>query len=123
MEYLRIVKSDSKHFIADEVKFLAIDPEYLQEMGESILYKPDRTFIFAYKSECMVGFIAYDYSTILYAYTVPAERGKGVFRSLFNELPNTNFKVVASNASLPIFLKLGFRVVKNYKTCHKLIRY
>jgi len=122
MENLRIVKSQSDYFIVQELGTLLINRDFIKEMGEPLIYDRGQFWSLAYIDKTLVGFICYNLGTILYAYTKPEYRGKGVFSKLFDEVPNYVTKVVASNMSLPIFIKKGFTVTKNYKTCHKLIR-
>lgn len=123
---LSIVTSNSKHFVADEVKMLSIDPVFIKEMGEPIIFTKNQVWLFAYygagSDKELVGFITFGGGVFLYAYTMPNHRNKGVFMELFKQVPSSIKKVVASNMALPIFLKLGFTIVKSYKICHKLIR-
>lgn len=123
MENLRIVKSQSAHFIAGELGTLLISEVFHNEMGEFIKWRGDQYWYFLYSESVMIGFICHNNDTILYAYTRPAFRLKGVFLKLYNEIPEQSWKVNSSNIALPIYLKLGFKIVKSYKICHKLIKY
>ena len=116
----RIVKTSSRDFICDEIKYLSTSKEVIEEMGEPLLYNKNQWWHFAYIENKMAGFIAYSGNKILYAYTMPEFRNKGVFHHIYNSIPSKNWETIASNMSYPIFLSLGFKVVKNYKTCHKL---
>lgn len=124
MEHLfRTVSSESYHFICDEIKYISTSGKAIKEMGEPFIVERGQTWIFAYLENELVGFCAYVGEKILYFYTVPEHRGKGVFNILYNEIPDRSWEVIASNDSYPIFVKKGFKVVKNYKTCHKLKLY
>lgn len=120
MEDIRIVKSQSRYFIADEIKLLAIDANAIREMGEPFIYDESQTWVFVYYHGDMAGFITYNTNKILYVYVKVKFRKIGLFTVLYNELPTQKWEVVASNASYKLFLKKGFEVVKNYKNCHKL---
>lgn len=122
MGNISIVKSQSDYFIVQELNTLILNPEFIKEMGEPLICRMGQFWNFAYIDKTMVGFMVYDLGSILYAYTKKEYRNKGVFNELFNEVPAYVTKVVASNISLPIFLKKGFTVVKSYKICHKLKR-
>lgn len=122
MEYIfRTITSNSYHFTCDELKYLSTSKEVIKEMGEPIIVSDNQKWIFAYIDDILVGFSCYKEDKILYFYTLPAYRNRGIFNLLYNELPNDiNWNVIASNNSLPIFIKKGFTVIKNYKNCHKL---
>lgn len=122
MEDIRIVKSKSKCFICNEIKFASTDRKVLKEMGEPFIYDESQTWIFAYKFDQLVGFICYDSKKILYVYVFTKFRNKGLFTVLYNELPTQEWKTIASNMSYKLFLNKGFEVLKNYKNCHKLIK-
>lgn len=121
-DIFRIIKSSSYYFICDEIKYLSTSKEVIKEMGEPLLVDKNQKWIFAYDKEGQLcGFIAYKKESILYVYVLPEYRGKGIFSILYNELPqNTSWNVLASNMSYPLFLRKGFTIIKNYKTCHKL---
>jgi|SRR5690606_3441677 len=120
----RTVKSTSYHFICDEIKYLSTSRDVIKEMGEPLIVEKGKVWIFAYLGTELVGFISYYAESIIYAYTMPEFRGKGVFSLLYSELPtDVEWNVTASNASYPIFLKKGFTVIKNYSICHKLKLY
>lgn len=114
------VASRSYHFICDEIKYLSTSREVIKEMGEPLIVDKGQTWIFCYHNGDLCGFMAWCGEKILYAYTKPDMRGNGVFSLLYSEIPDKPWEVVASTASYPIFLKKGFRVIKNYKNCHKL---
>lgn len=121
MEHIfRTVKSKNKLFVANKIKLLAIDKDVIKEMGEPIIYNTNQQWIFALLKNELAGFIVYNNSSILYVYTLPKFRLQNVLTLLYWQLPKRNWKVVSSNSSLPFFLKNGFKVVKNFKTCHKL---
>lgn len=122
MEDIRIVKSQSKHFICDEIKYISTDKDAIREMGEPFVYSKDQNWIFSYRFDQMIGFACYNKTHILYIYVLPKFRRRGLFSVLYNELPIQPWITIASNASYKLFLKKGFEVVKNYKKCHKLIK-
>lgn len=119
---ISIVKSSSLHFVAQEIGVVVITNPYLKEMNEPICWTPEQSWYIAYIDGGLVGFICHDNDTIKYAYTITRYRNKGVFLALYNEIPEQTWKVVASNMSLPIYQKLGFKIIKSYKICHKLIK-
>ena len=94
----------------------------MKEMGEPLIVDRGQEWIFAYDKDILIGFCAYIKNRILYFYTIPEYRRKGVFNLLYNHLPEKEWQVVASNYSYPIFLKKGFEVIKNYVNCHRLIK-
>src|SRR5690606_41908039 len=108
-------------FVCDELRYLTPNREVIREMGEPIIIEKGQQWILCYYENLIVGFICFKNDKILYAYTSKIFRGKGVFNLLYSELPNRKWTTIASNMSYPIFLKKGFKVVKNYKNCHKLI--
>lgn len=118
----RILKTQDIHEVVDIVKYISTSKEYHKEMGEPLLVDDSQTWYFDYQGEELRGFICHNKSRILYAYTLPKFRGKGVFNRLYNELPHQQWQTIASNMSYPIFLKKGFKVVKNYVNCHRLIK-
>lgn len=121
MEYIfRTIKSSNKTFIANKIKFLAMDKDVIKEMGEPIIYNTNQKWIFALLKNELSGFIVYNSTSILYVYTLPKFRLQNVFTFLYNQVPKRDWKVVSSNSSLPFFLKNGFKVVKSFKNCHKL---
>lgn len=122
MENIRIVSSGSYHFACDELKYLATSSEVVRELGEPVLISRGQEWVMAYREgdHLADGFIGYVGDKILYAYVVPEARGRGVFTKMYDALPERPWEVVASNMSYPIFVKKGFEVVKNYKSCHKL---
>lgn len=122
MENIRIVKSISKHFICDEIKYISTDKIAIKEMGEPFIYDKNQIWVFIYNIDRLMGFICYNKTTILYVYVLPEFRGKHLFTILYNELPIQKWITIASNASYKLFIGKGFEVVKNYKTCHKLIK-
>lgn len=122
MEHIQIVKTQSDYFIVQELNTLILNPEFIKEMGEPLKYDRDQFWSIAYIDKVFAGFIVYNTGTILYAYTKKEHRNKGVFNELFYTVPNFVTKVIASNMSLPIFLKKGFKITKSYKICHKLTR-
>lgn len=122
MENIRIVKSQSAHFIAGELGLLLISDVFYSEMGEFIKWSGNQYWYFSYSEGVMTGFICHNNDTILYAYTRPSFRNKGVFSALYNEIPEQSWKVNSSNIALPIYLKLGFKILKSYKICHKLMK-
>ncbi len=99
---------------------LSIDKTVIKEMGEPIIYDEKQKWIFAISKNTMIGFIVYNPTSILYVYTLPKFRLQKVLSFLYANLPKQNWSVVSSNASLNFFLSKGFKVVKNYKNCHKL---
>lgn len=119
-DIFRTIKSKNKIFIANKIKFLVIDKNVIKEMGEPIIFNINQNWIFALCGNELAGFIVYNNNSILYAYVIPKFRLKNAFTLLYWQLPKRNWKVVSSNSSLPFFLKNGFKVVKNFKTCHKL---
>lgn len=123
MENIRIIKSQSAQFVAHELGVLLISVSFQNEMGEFIKWSGDQYWYFAYSEGIMVGFICHNNDTILYAYTQPSFRGKGVFSLLYNKIPEQSWKVISSNIALPIYQKLGFKIIKSYKICHRLIKY
>lgn len=121
MEHIfKTVTSRSYHFICDEIKYLSTSRDVIKEMGEPLIVDRGQTWIFCYHNGDLCGFMAWYGVKILYAFTIPEMRRNGVFSTLYHELPDKSWEVVASNDSYPIFLKKGFVVVKNYKKCHKL---
>lgn len=106
--------------ILNNIKYLGFEKEFLKEMGEPIILEDNQTWIFFYLSDKMVSFITYNHKKILYVYTLKEHRNKGLFDLMYKELPLNNWETIASNMSYPLFLKKGFKVVKNYKNCHKL---
>lgn len=115
-----ILELESHYMVADELKMFTCNREVLKELGEPIIIeRGQRWFLCMFEGEC-IGFIGYNSSTILYAYVVKKYRGEGLFNLMYDNLPIQNWQTVASNMSLPIFIKKGFTVIKNYKTCHKL---
>lgn len=122
MEHIQIVKTQSDYFIVQELGTLILNPEFIKEMGEPLKYERGQFWSIAYIDKVLAGFIVYNLGTILYAYTKKEYRNKGIFNELFKEVPNYVTKVVASNMSLPIFIKKGFKITKSYKICHKLQR-
>lgn len=122
MENIRIVKSQSRHFICDEIKFISTDGKAIKEMGEPFIYHKDQIWTFAYINESLLGFSCHNKTHILYIYVLPEFRRRGLFSVLYNELPIQPWTTIASNSSYKLFLKKGFEVVKNYKNCHKLIK-
>lgn len=123
MENIRIIQSQSAHFVATELGTLLISAHFHSEMGEFIKWTGDQNWYFAYSEGVMIGFICHNNDTILYAYTRQSFRRKGVFLKLYNEIPERSWKVNSSNMALPIYLKLGFKIIKSYKICHKLMKY
>lgn len=116
----RFIESESHYFIADELKMYTSNREVIKELGEPIFIERGQRWILCFfESQCL-GFIGYNSSKILYVYVKKEYRKKGVFNEMYSCLPIQNWEVVASNMILPIFLKKGFTVIKNYKTCHKL---
>lgn len=123
MEHIfRTIKSESYFFVCEELKCLATNRKVISELGEPVIIEKGQSWILSYHNEIVVGFMCYRENKILYAYTTELMRGRGVFSSMYYELPDRKWETVASNMSYPIFLKKGFEVVKNYKTCHKLIK-
>lgn len=116
----RFLKTKNLHEIVDILKYFTCSKEVYIELGEPILVDSSQNWIFEYIDHELSGFICYTESKILYAYTVPKFRCKGVFSRLLNQLPDNKFVVIASEMSYPIFLKNGYKVLKNYKNCHKL---
>lgn len=106
--------------ILNNIKYLGFEKEFLQEMGEPIILEDNQTWIFFYLKDKMVSFITYNHKKILYVYTLKEYRNKGLFDLMYKELPLNNWETIASNMSYPLFLKKGFKVIKNYKNCHKL---
>lgn len=104
------------------IKYISTSKECYKELGEPLLVEFGQTWLFDYCDNELRGFICYNKKTILYAYTLPKFRGKGVFNNLYEKLPYQEWNTIASNMSYPIFLKKGFEVVKNYVNCHKLIK-
>lgn len=118
----RFLESTDLGFINMTIKNLSTNRQVLKEMGEPLIVEENQSWIFCYESFKLVGFCAYTDNKILYFYTIPEFRNNGVFNELYNKLPLKEWTVIASNDSYPIFLKKGFKVVKNYKNCHKLIK-
>ncbi len=118
----RILKTQDIHKVVDIVKYISTSKEYYKEMGEPLFIDESQTWYFDYQSEELRGFICHNNNRILYAYTLPKFRGKGVFNRLYKEIPEQQWQVIASNYSYPIFLKKGFKVIKNYVNCHRLIK-
>lgn len=123
MENIRIIKSQSAQFVAAELNTLLISADFHSEMGEFIKWSGDQYWFFAYSEGVMIGFICHNNDTILYAYTRRSFRNKGVFSMLYKEIPEQSWRVNSSNMALPIYLKLGFKILKSYKICHKLMKY
>jgi|SRR5690606_12169684 len=123
MEHIcRTIKSESYFFVCEELKYLATNRKVISELGEPVIIEKGQSWILAYRNEMLIGFMCSQGNKILYAYVVELMRGQGVFSLMYSELPDRKWETVASNMSYPIFLKKGFEVVKNYKTCHKLIK-
>lgn len=101
--------------VAEALGSLSIDPGVIKELGEPLLFKDGQTWIF-----CGPGFICFDRSRILYAYTYPQYRRQGVLTYLYSKLPIQKWIVVASNSAFPFFQKQGFKIIKSYTNCHKL---
>lgn len=99
---------------------LSISKEVLKELGEPLILDEKQNWYFAYLKKELAGFIVHNEDTIIYAYTLPEYRGKGIFNKLYNEIPDKGWKTVSSNKALPIFIKLGFKIIKSYNICHKL---
>lgn len=116
----RILKTQNIHEVVDILKYISTSKECYKELGEPLLVDFGQSWIFDYQDYELRGFICHDSVKILYAYTLPKFRGKGVFSRLYEELPYQSWETTASNMSYPIFLKKGFKVVKNYVNCHKL---
>lgn len=123
MENIRIIKSQSEYFIVAELGTLLLNKEFIKEMGEPLTYDRNQFWYFAYHDDRVVGFICHNHGNILYAYTYPGLRKIGVFKALYNEIPDRPWKVNSSNMALPIYLKLGFKIIKSYKICHKLQKF
>src|SRR5690606_38451889 len=117
----RLLKTQDIHDVVDIVKYISTSKEYHKEMGEPLLVDFGQHWYFDYQNDELRGFMCHNNKKILYAYTLPQFRGKGVFSNLYKELPIQKWETIASNMSYPIFLKKGFKVVKNYVNCHKLI--
>lgn len=121
MEYFfRTIKSISLDYTINKIKELSTSKDVFKEMGEPLLVDKQQIWVFAFFKKELAGFICYNSNTILYVYTLPKFREKGLFTILYNELPFQDWKVIASNKSLNLFKRKGFKVVKNYKNCHKL---
>lgn len=118
----RILETQNIHEVVDIIKYISTSKECYKELGEPLLVDFGQTWLFSYQDEELRGFIAHNNTHILYAYTLPKFRGKGVFNLLYDKLPEQHWITIASNMSYPIFLKKGFEVVKNYVNCHKLIK-
>lgn len=118
----RVVETQNIHEVVDIVKYISTSREFHKEMGEPLIVELGQTWSFCYIGEKMVGFSSYVKYRILYFYTLPEYRCHGVFNALYDNLPQKQWQVVASNASYPIFLKKGFEVIKNYVNCHRLIK-
>lgn len=119
----RTIKTESHLFVCDELKYLSTNRKVISELGEPLIIEKGQYWILAYHLDILSGFISHKDNKILYAYTVELMRNKGVFNMLYNELPENDWETIASNMSYPIFIKKGFKVIKNYKTCHKLKLY
>lgn len=122
MGNISIISTQSDYFVVQELGTLILNPEFIKEMGEPLKYDRGQFWQIAYVDKVFAGFIVYNLGTILYAYTKKEHRNQGVFNELFSNVPSYVTKVVASNLSLPIFLKKGFKLIKSYKICHKLMR-
>lgn len=118
----RTIETKDKEIIVDAIKYIATDKVAIKEMGEPFIVSDNQTWLFCYHTNELYGFCAYTSNRILYFYTLPKYRGKGVFNTLYNLLPNREWQVISSNLSYSIFLKKGFRVIKNYVNCHRLIK-
>ncbi len=116
----RVLETQNIHEVVDIVKYISTSKEYYLEMNEPLLVDFGQTWLFDYQDSELRGFMCYNSTKILYAYTLPKFRGKGVFNNLYDRIPKKEWITVASNMSYPIFLKKGFKVVKNYVNCHKL---
>lgn len=121
MEYIfRTIKSLTPYYTLDKLKTISTSKDIYKEMGEPILFNENQVWIFAFHKKQLAGFVCYENDLINYIYTFPEFRNKGLFNILYNELPYQNWKTIASNMSLNLFIKKGFKVIKNYKNCHKL---
>lgn len=115
-----ILELDSYYMVADELKMFTCNREVIKELGEPIIIENGQRWILCMSDNECVGFIGYNDTSILYAYVVKYYRGEGLFNLMYKNLPIQDWLTIASNMSLPIFIKKGFTVIKNYKTCHKL---
>lgn len=106
--------------IVNNIKDVCFSNEFISEMGEPIVYNEKQKWLFGYIGVKWASFICYEGNKIKYMYTRPEFRGNGYMYSLYDNIPNRKWKVVASNMSYSLFLKKGFSVVKNFKNCHKL---
>lgn len=120
MGNLSITKVNSLASISSVLRWVLMDRAFLKEMGEPLIWDKNQNWMLCYSGTELAGFMCYNGDTICYAYTFPLYRKQGVFSELHRQLPDRNWKVVASNASLPIFLHKGFTLIKSYKICHKL---
>lgn len=117
---LKIIKQERKERICAGLKYFSTSKSVLKELGEPIIVEDDHICLFAVVVNNIVGFLSYNNSKILYVYVLPEYRKRGIFTKLYNELPKQNWIVMSSNLAKPIYEKRGFRVVKSYKTCHKM---
>lgn len=118
----RVLETQNIHEVVDIIKYISTSKECYKELGEPLLVEFGQTWLFDYEDNELRGFLTYNKTHILYAYTLPKFRGKGVFNILYEKVPYQSWITIASNMSYPIFLKKGFEVVKNYVNCHKLIK-
>lgn len=117
---LSVTHINSLACLSSVLRWILMDREFLKEMGEPLIWDKKQNWMLCYSGTELAGFMCYNSDTICYAYTFPKYRGQGVFSTLYRELPDRDWKVVASNMSLPIFLHKGFTIIKSYKICHKL---
>lgn len=115
-----ILELSSHYAVADELKMFTCNRNVIKELGEPIIIERGQRWILCMCDRECIGFIGYNDTTILYAYVIKEYRGQGLFTFMYNNLPIQSWVTVASNMSYPIFLKKGFEVVKNYKTCHRM---
>lgn len=116
----KITKTTNFVEIADTIKFLSISQSVQRELGEPFKFKKDQTWYFAFEGSELVGLLAHNKDTILYAFTPVLHRGKRIFSKLYAEIPDQKWKVIANKTSKPIFEKLGFEVTKSFVNYFKM---
>lgn len=119
-DIFRILDTQDFHFVVNELRYATCSKLVLKELGEPIIIEYGQTWILCYCEKELIGFMCYTKDKILYAYAFSEWRCKGVFNKMYESLPMQDWSTIASNMSYPIFIKKGFKVIKNYKTCHKL---
>jgi|688.fasta_scaffold482277_2 hypothetical protein len=128
MEFICI---DNYELVIKYIAKYSLDKNVYKELGEPIFHNSNTKYCICLIDNISVGFISYEIldniCILKYCYIENIYRNKGIFKILHNtfikNLPKNVFKikVISSNYALPIYIKYGYIIIKEYKICSHLI--